>query len=212
MKTLILITLIAYTTFSTAQITTTFVVEGLTCTSCANTATKVLREISGVDSAFVDFETKHAIVLGTATLAEIKNAIKEYTNFEVLFEGDSLTKPLLNYEKENLDIKTIKGGQKINFKKHLSSGKVTIFDFYADWCGPCRVFSPKVEHFIKEHPTVALRKVDIVDWNSDLSKQLTKDYKMPALPFSLIFNDQGMFLGKVEGNNIEKVSQIIQAK
>lgn len=194
---------------SQAQQTTTFTIEGMTCTACANTATNILKNLEGVDSAKVDFETKKAIIIGTATEADIENIIKEKTNFEVLFEGDSLVEPLTENEKKDLDIQTIKGGNKINFKEHLSSGKITIFDFYADWCGPCRVFSPKVEHYIKQNPGVALRKVDVVDWKSALSKQLTNDYKMPALPFTLIFDDKGNLLGKVEGNDIEKVNQII---
>jgi hypothetical protein len=59
---------------------------------------------------------------------------------------------------------------------------------------------------------LALRKADIVDWKSNLAKQLTKEYQLPALPFTLIFDDQGTLLGKVEGNNIDKVKEIIATK
>lgn len=209
MKTLFIALAMVFSIQSQAQQTTTFTIEGMTCGACANTATNILRNLDGVDSAKVDFKTKQAIVIGTVTKSEIQNTIKEKTNFEALFDGDSLPEPLTEEEKKDLDIQTIKGGNKIDFKDHLSSGKITLFDFYADWCGPCRVFSPKIEHYIKKNPNVALRKVDIVDWKSALSKQLTSDYKMPALPFTLIFDDKGNLLGKVEGNDIEKVNQII---
>ena len=59
---------------------------------------------------------------------------------------------------------------------------------------------------------LALRKADIVDWKSNLAKQLTKEYKLPALPFTLIFDDTGNLLGKVEGNDIEKVKEIVATK
>ncbi len=197
--------------FGSAQDTTTFTIEGMTCKVCANNATKVLRETKGVDSALVDFETKVAIVIGKITESDIKNSIKKSTNFEALFQGDSLTKPLTDDEKKDLDILTIKGGGKIKFKDHLAQDKITMFEFYADWCKPCLVFSPKVEQYIKDNQTVALRKVDIVDWKSDISKQLTKHYQMPAIPFILIFNSQGDLIGKVEGNSIKKVTEIIQS-
>ena len=109
-----------------------------------------------------------------------------------------------------MDIKIIKGGKRLDFKKHLTEGKITIFDFYADWCGPCRLYSPKLEHLLSENPdNLSLIKVDVIDWKSELAKQLTKSYKLPALPFTLIFNDKGRLLGRVEGNDIEAVENII---
>lgn len=215
MKNYLIILLLVFAsvlTYAQTSQTYTFKIEGMSCNACANTATKALQSIKGAKSVNVNFNSKTAIVMGNVTKADIKKAMKEMTNFEVIFEGDSIVKPLTNAERENLDIETIKGGSKIKFKEHLSSGKITIFDFYADWCAPCRVFSPKVEYFIKNNSNVALRKVDIVSWKSELSKQLTKNYKMPALPFTLIFNDKGKLLGKVEGNNIEEVKLIVNSK
>ncbi|MBL4736360.1 MAG: cation transporter [Flavobacteriales bacterium] len=193
-----------------ASKTITFTVEGMTCDGCANTATKTLQGIAGVESAHVDFNSKTATVVGKITQTDITAAMSESTNFEVLFEGQSLIVPLTDKEKEYLDILTIKGGKKLRFREHLAMGKITIFDFYADWCGPCRVFTPKLEHLIKNNDNTALRKVDIVNWSSAVSKQLTKDYGMPALPFTLIFDDGGKLLGAVPGNRIKQVQAIVK--
>ena len=189
--------------------TFTFTVEGMTCASCANTATRVLQAIEGVESATVDHVSKKAILVGSVSEEDIKAAMYRDTNFDVLFEGESLVIPLSDEERESLDIKIVKGGKKIRFVEHLDEGQITIFDFYADWCGPCRVFSPKIERLLLKYDNVALRKIDIVDWKSPLSKQLTKAYKFPALPFTLIFGADETLLGKVEGNNIEMVEDII---
>jgi len=43
----------------------------------------------------------------------------------------------------------------MKFIEHLSAGNITVFDFYADWCGPCRVFSPKVDRMLPAHLTKA---------------------------------------------------------
>ena len=59
---------------------------------------------------------------------------------------------------------------------------------------------------------MALRKVDVVEWKSELAKQLTKDYQLPSLPFTLIFNSEGELVGKIEGNDIEAVESIITKK
>jgi copper chaperone CopZ len=190
-----------------------FTVEGLSCWGCANTAKGVLENLEGIDSADVNFDTKKAVVYtdGTVTEKEIKDAISA-KNFQALFEGDTTVSPLTKEEKKGLDIKTIKGGNKIKFEDHLSPGKLTLFDFYADWCGPCKIYSPKVERLLLEYENVAVRKVDVVEWKSDLAKQLTKEYKLPALPFTLIFDDQGNLVGRVEGNNIEEVKKILSDK
>jgi len=215
---LILFTLLLLTStlVSFGQTTKTFdfKIQGMTCQSCVNTAIRILKQIDGVDSVSVDLNSKQAIVIAYSKMTEknLKTALDTKTNFEALFAGETLPQPLTEKEKEGLDIKTIKGGNKIKFINHLAQGKITIFDFYADWCSPCKVFSPKVERLLLEQNMLALRKVDVVDWKSNLAKQLTKKYKLPFLPFTLIFDDKGNLLGKVEGNNIEKVKKIIAPK
>ena len=215
---LILFTLLLLTStlVSFGQTTKTFdfKIQGMTCQSCVNTAIRILKQIDGVDSVSVDLNSKQAIVIAYSKMTEkdLKTALDTKTNFEALFAGETLPQPLTEKEKEGLDIKTIKGGNKIKFTDHLAQGKITIFDFYADWCNPCKIFSPKVERLLLEQNMLALRKVDVVDWKSNLAKQLTKKYKLPFLPFTLIFDDKGNLLGKVEGNNIEKVKKIIAPK
>jgi thiol-disulfide isomerase/thioredoxin len=130
----------------------------------------------------------------------------------VLLEGESLTTPLTDEEITALDITSIKGGLTIIFLNHLLPGKTTIFDFYAPWCGPCKVYTPQLERLLLQNSTLALVKADIVDWKSPLAKQLTTDYHLFGLPFTLVFNDQGLLLGKVNGNNIEAVLEILQQK
>lgn len=188
-----------------------FTIEGMTCDGCANTATQELLKVDGIASATVDFETKKAEVVASdkITIKKIKQVIAS-KSFEALFSGERLVKPLTEEEKSKLNISVIKGGKKIKIKEHLTAGKITIFDFYADWCGPCKVFSPKIERLLLKYPTVILKKVDIVTWKSDLTKQLTKEYQLPALPFILIFNDKGKLLGKIKGNYIEKVEEVIK--
>ena len=215
---LILFTLLLLisTLASFGQTTKTFnlKIQGMTCQSCVNTAIQILKQVDGVDSVSVDLNSKQAIVIayGKMTEKDLKTALDTKTDFEALFAKETLPQPLTKKEKEELDIKTIKGGNKIKFTDHLAQGKITIFDFYADWCSPCKVFSPKVERLVLEQNMLALRKVDVVDWKSNLAKQLTKKYKLPSLPFTLIFDDKGSLLGKVEGNNIEKVKKIIAPK
>ena len=213
-KVIITITIAIWTliVFSQTSQTIEFSIEGMTCQGCVNTATGVLKNVEGVESVSIDLASKKAIVTGNINVTEesLKKAIKSRTNFEPLFASEKLVEPLSNEERNGLDIKSIEGGGKIKFKDHLATGKVTIFDFYADWCAPCKVFTPKVERLLLKDKNIALRKVDLVDWKSKLAVQLTNDYKLPALPFTLVFDGEGNLLGKVEGNKIEVLEEILR--
>lgn len=57
---------------------------------------------------------------------------------------------------------------KNNFDSVRSSDKTVLLDFYADWCGPCRMVSPLVDEIAAENPQYLVGKVDI-DGNSELA-------------------------------------------
>lgn len=55
---------------------TTLSISGMTCSGCANTVTRVLSHVPGVDSANVDFENGHALVTGTAHPEDLVKAVE----------------------------------------------------------------------------------------------------------------------------------------
>ena len=59
---------------------------------------------------------------------------------------------------------------KNNFDIAKSSEKPVLIDFYADWCGPCRMVSPIVDQIAEEHPEYLICKVN-VDKEPDLAAE-----------------------------------------
>jgi len=55
-----------------------------------------------------------------------------------------------------------------NFEQVKVSDKPVLLDFYADWCGPCRMVAPILEEIAAEHPEYVIGKINVDD-NPDLA-------------------------------------------
>ena len=59
---------------------------------------------------------------------------------------------------------------KSNFEEIKNSEKPVLLDFYADWCGPCRMVGPIVEQIAEERDDIVVGKIN-VDENPELASQ-----------------------------------------
>jgi len=118
-------------------------------------------------------------------------------------------KPLTPAERARADIAVASRGEAIDVRKQLAPGKITIFDFWAEWCGPCHLLTPKLERMVFETPGLALRTVDIGNWDSPAAKQATEQFKLPALPYVRIYGPDGKLLAAIVGNDVEQIKRIV---
>ena len=52
---------------------------------------------------------------------------------------------------------------KNNFDEVVAGERPVLLDFYAEWCGPCRMVSPVIEEIASEHPEYAVGKINVDD-------------------------------------------------
>lgn len=84
---------------------------------------------------------------------------------------------------------------------HAVKGKVTVFDFYADWCAACRKVDGHVYGKLAAgDKTLAYRKLNVVDWDSPLAQRYVK--KVPSLPFLVIYGPDGKKVTSLHGANL----------
>jgi thiol-disulfide isomerase/thioredoxin len=77
-------------------------------------------------------------------------------------------------------------------------GKYTVFDFYADWCGPCKGVDMQLRELLARRTDVAVRRLDVVSFESPLAREL--GYRLKALPYVVVFTPDGKRTDIVGGN------------
>ena len=70
-----------------------------------------------------------------------------------------------------------------NFNKAIANGTALV-DFYADWCGPCRMVSPVVDEIAEERRDITVGKVNVDDENA-----LAMKYGVMSIPTLIVFKD-----------------------
>jgi thiol-disulfide isomerase/thioredoxin len=90
----------------------------------------------------------------------------------------------------DLDVRVISKGEPVNLRDHLVPGKYTLFDYYADWCPPCRELAPRLEEMGRRHHELAIRKIDIVDWSHPVADQ----QGVHDLPYLRLYGPDGAMI------------------
>ena len=79
-----------------------------------------------------------------------------------------------------------------DFDNLISKGNYLV-DFYADWCGPCKMLAPVLEEVAQELPTVTFAKVDV-----DQDPSLAGRYGIQSIPHLILFKD-GQAVDQISG-------------
>ena len=65
----------------------------------------------------------------------------------------------------------------------LQSDKLVLVDFWAAWCGPCRMVAPVLEEIAAEHPdTLTIAKLNV-----DENPEVSRDYRVLSIPTLILF-------------------------
>lgn len=95
-------------------------------------------------------------------------------------------------------------GNEENFKELISSPKLTIVDFWAEWCGPCRNQLPILEEYAKNNQDIQVVKINV-----DENTELASEYGVKSIP-TLIYFKSGNVEHKTVG--VQQEDQLNQIK
>lgn len=84
-------------------------------------------------------------------------------------------------------------------------GKVAVVDFFATWCGPCRMVSPYFEQLSTEYPDVLFLKVDV-----DVVEAVAAECEITAMPTFQVYKG-GVKAGEVVGASKEGLKNMVES-
>ena len=80
-----------------------------------------------------------------------------------------------------------------NFNEIKNGEKKVLFDFYADWCGPCKMVAPIIEEIAEENPQYAICKINVDD-----CPELAMEFGVSTIP-NLVVMEGGKVINQIAG-------------
>lgn len=87
-----------------------------------------------------------------------------------------------------------------NFRSEIARGRFVV-DFWAAWCGPCRIIAPVIEELASERTDIRFGKLNV-----DQNRRTTAEFGVQGIPALVFFRDgqeRGRVIGAVPRQNIE---------
>lgn len=93
-----------------------------------------------------------------------------------------------------------------DFGETVTKPGITFVDFWAEWCGPCRMFGPIFEHASEQHPDITFAKVD-----TDVERELAGAAGITSIPTLMAFRDGVLVFNQAGALPAPAFQQLIDA-
>lgn len=90
------------------------------------------------------------------------------------------------------------------FEQTLEDNEIVFVDFWADWCGPCKMFAPVYEQISEENPDVVFAKVD-----TEAERGLAAAANITSIPTLMAFRDKILVYAQPGAVNAQQLQELV---
>lgn len=188
-------------------------IVGIDCEECAPPIAKALKATPGVVKAELDWKAGHAtLTTGDGFDRERLREAISAIGYEAVFDGERRRdlEPLPEEIRATLDIAPLDPSRRVDEKRLPVPGKITVLDYWAEWCSPCHLLDARLQHLVRGNPRVAVRRIDVGKWDNVAARQATREFRAEALPYVRVYDASGKLAGEVTGGSWDAILKLLE--
>jgi len=185
-------------------------IQGADCATCGDRVRTQLKKVKGVKKAEFDMHkveltvrmedgVPDSVVLAAAERAGLRAIVGAGQGSYLPHEAYPAGADVVELNEDGAAVGPL--------DKLRVADKFTVFDVYADWCGPCRDVDERLRKIVAKRPDVAVRKLSVVDFDSPLALELGVD----ILPYVIVFTPEGKKT-EIRGAELGKIDKALKRR